>query len=148
GEGAVLVLPGANADAALVAAAFEEIERTHAVLDHPKIPRVAQRGWAQGMPHLELACDATVDAIEVVRLLPDHDEKIPYAAADAFIAGLREALGVGHAARNPRDGGPICIGRISRGNILYSERGSTWIVGFGRNFPVEKEDGSIDGSMA
>src|SRR5690349_16562014 len=45
GEGAVLVLPGANADAALVAAAFEEIERTHAVLDHPKIPRVAQRSW-------------------------------------------------------------------------------------------------------
>jgi hypothetical protein len=144
-QGAVLVLPGEKADASLVAAAFEEIERTHAVLDHPGIPRVTRRGEARKTPYLELACDATVDAIEVIRLLADSDEKIPYAAADAFIAGLREALQAAHAAESPR-GGSVCIGRISPGNILYSKRGSTWIVGFGRNFPVEKADGSIDGS--
>jgi hypothetical protein len=148
GENAVLVLPGAKADVTLVAAAFEDIERTHAALDHPGIPRVARRGEARGTPYLELACDAVVDAIELVRLLSDSDEKIPYVAADAFIAGLREALQSAHAARSPRDGGAICIGRISPGNVLYGERGSTWIVGFGRNFPVEKEDGSIDGSTS
>ena len=145
-QGAVLVLPGEKADASLVAAAFEEIERTHAVLDHPGIPRVTRRGEARKTPYLELACDAVVDAVEVTRLLADSGEKIPYGAADAFIAGLREALQAAHAAENPRGGGPVCIGRISPGNILYSKTGSTWIVGFGRNFPVEKADGSIDGS--
>lgn len=148
GEGAVLVLPGASADAALARAALAEIEHAHAVLDHPAIPRVTRRGEARTTAYLELACDAVTDAIEVIRLLADTGDKIPYGAADAFISGLRDALQAAHAARSPRHGGPVCVGRISPGNVLVSARGRTWLVGFGRNFPVEKEDGSLDGSAS
>src|SRR5262249_6071825 len=129
-------------------AALAEIERTHALLHHPAIPRPVRLEKDHATPYLELACDAVIDAIEVIRMLPEFEEKIPYAAADAFIAALREAMQAAHAVQCPRDGQPIYLGRISPGNILFSARGRTWLVGFGRNFPIEKENGSIDGSAS
>lgn len=148
GRACVLVLPGSNAAPRAAAEAFAEIERVHALVEHPLIPRVEARGEASGTPFLELACEAVVDGIEIVRLFADSDRKIPYGAADAFIASLREAMQAAHAVVDPFTGRPVCLGRMSAGNILFDARGRWWLVGFGRNFPVEKETGAIDGATA
>ncbi|MDC3953115.1 hypothetical protein [Polyangium jinanense] len=142
-----VVLPGASANPRRIGEALAEVERTHALLDHPRIPKVAFRGEAQGTPFLELACDAVVDGQDVVRAMADSTQKIPYGAADGFIVGLRTAMQAAHAQRDPRTGGPICLGRISTGNVLFNAEGRFFLVGFGRNFPVEKDDGTSDGTL-
>jgi hypothetical protein len=145
GAPCAVVVPGPSADAARVAVALDEVERVHALLDHPLIPRVAARGQAAGTPFLELACDVVMDGIECVRLLADADRRIPYAAADGLIASLRGALQSAHAVIDPATGGPICLGRVSPANLLFSPSGHWVLVGFGRNFPIEKESGALDG---
>jgi len=145
GAPCVVVVPGPSADRARVAVALAEVERVHALLDHPLIPRVAARGEFAGTPFLEIACDAVLDGIECVRFLADSDRRIPYAASDGFIAGLRTALQSAHAVIDPTTGGPICLGRLSLANLLFSPTGRFYLVGFGRNFPIEKESGAIDG---
>jgi hypothetical protein len=140
-----VVVPGPTAEKARVASALAEVERVHALLDHPVIPRVTLRGEAAGTPFLELDCDATLDGVECVRLLADADRRIPYAASDGFIASLRVALQSAHAVIDPTTGGPICLGRMSPANLLFSPSGRWYLVGFGRNFPIEKDSGAMDG---
>jgi hypothetical protein len=141
----VIVVPGPSADRSLASAALAEVERVHALVDHPVIPRVAARGEADGTPYLELACDATLDGVECVRHLADADKRIPYAASDGFISSLRVALQAAHAVIDPTTGAPICLGRLSPANLLFSPSGRWYLVGFGRNFPIEKESGAMDG---
>jgi hypothetical protein len=147
GDGAprVVVVPGPSAERARVAAALAEVERVHALIDHPLIPRVTARDEASGTPFLELSCDATLDGVECVRLLADAHQRIPYAASDGFIASLRLALQAAHAVIDPATGAPICLGRLSPANLLFSPAGRWYLVGFGRNFPIEKESGAMDG---
>ena len=144
GRGCVLVLPGTAADRDRVREALAEVERVHALVDHPMLAKVAARGEVEGTPYLELACDAVADGIEILRRLAASDRRVPYAASDAFIYHLRIALDVAHETRDPRTGAPICLGRMSAGNVLFAASGRFWLVGLGRNFPVERDDGSID----
>ena len=145
GRRCVLVLPGRAADPARVAEALAEIERAHGLIDHPGVPRVTARETVDGIPLLELGCDAAIDAIELLRLLADHERLVPYEAADGFIVGLRKILQAAHAVRD-RDTHGLCLGRISLGNVLLGPDGKSYLLGFGRNFPVEKETGVIDGT--
>lgn len=145
GERCVVVVPGPGSDASLIGAAFAEIARVHALLDDPRIPAVTARGEAEGAPFLELDCDAVIDASEGLRRLADGGRKVPYEAADGFIASLRGALQAAHAARDPRSGAPVCLGRLSLSNVLFSPDGRHHLLGFGRNFPIEKESGALDG---
>lgn len=141
----VVVVPGPSAERGRVAAALAEVERVHALVSHPLIPRVTARGEADETPFLELACDATLDGVECVRLLADSDRRIPYAASDGFIASLRVALQAAHAVTDPTTGAPICLGRLSPANLLFSPTGRWYLVGLGRNFPIEKDSGAMDG---
>lgn len=144
----VLVLPGPSGDARRVAAAFAEVERVHALLDHPLIPKVTRRDDIGGTPVLELDCAASFDGIELIRSIAESGRKLPYGAADAFIASLRVALQVGHAVIDTHTGAPICMGRLAHGNVLFDEAGRWWLIGFGRNLPLEKDDGEVDGTWA
>ena len=144
GAPCVVLVPGHRAAAGAAAAAFEEIERVHRLLGHPRIPPVTARGTADGTPYLELGCDAFIDGVDVHDLLGDAEEKMPLAFADGFITSLREALESAHAVTDPRTKQPVCLGRLSRANVLFSRRGEHHLVGFGRNFPVEKEGGQPD----
>jgi hypothetical protein len=141
----VLVVPGPSADVGRVAAALAEIERVHGLIDHPGVPRVAARGEAEGLPYLEFDCDAMIDGGGLQRLLGDAEQLMPYEAADGFIVTLRRILQAAHSRTDPATGRPICLGRISLGNILLNARGQCFLVGFGRNFPLEKDTGVIDG---
>lgn len=146
GRRCVVVLPGRTADPARVAEALAEVARAHATIDHPGVPRVTARETIEGTPTLELACDAVIDAMELLRLLADHERLVPYEAADGFIVGLRKILQAAHASRDPATGKGVCLGRISLGNVLLGPDGTSYLLGFGRNFPIEKETGVIDGT--
>ncbi|MEZ4269016.1 MAG: hypothetical protein R3F39_21875 [Myxococcota bacterium] len=147
GSPCVLLMAGPSASPDHVAEALAEIQRVHALLDHPLIPRVTDRGEAEGQPYLEFDCPAVADGHELVRLLSDSPDKLPYGCADAFIASLREALQHAHGVTDPANGQPLYLGRMSGGNVLFDADGRWYLVGFGRNFPVEKEDRSLDGTV-
>lgn len=103
------------------------------------------RGEVEGLPFLEFDCDAVLDAGGLQRLLADAEQLVPYEAADGFIVGLRLILQGAHASLDPALRRPVCLGRISLGNVLLNARGQSFLVGFGRNFPLEKDSGALDG---
>jgi hypothetical protein len=146
GRRCVLVLPGPRADRLRVAQVLAEVEAIHARIDHPIVPKVAARGEVAGMPYLEFDCPASRDALDVIRCLAESGQKIPYEAADAFIVSLRLALEVAHRATHPVHGGPIHLGRLAHGNLLFADDGHWWLIGLGRNFPIENEAGQFDGT--
>lgn len=144
----VVIVPGTAAGAERAVATFAEIERVHALLDHPLIPKVSSRGVAGGTPYLELACDAVIDGVELYGHLLDAGRKVPHASTAGLIASLCEAMQAAHAVTDPRSGKPVCLGRISYANILFSPEGRWYWVGYGRNFPLERASGERDeGSM-
>jgi hypothetical protein len=145
GRPCVLVLPGANAKPAAIRAALEEVQRVHALIDHPLIPKVTALSVVQGTPCLELDCDATLDAEDMLRLVADSGQKAPYVGGDGFIVSLRQALQAAHATTDPLTGARLHLGRISLRNVLLSPEGKWYLVGFGRNFPIERENGAVDG---
>ncbi|MBK8170359.1 MAG: hypothetical protein IPK60_08425 [Sandaracinaceae bacterium] len=148
GSPCVVLLPGTNAKLDQVQRAFEEIVLASSLFTHPRVPRVRHHGCIDGTPFVELDCDAVTDGFEIVKLMADADAKIPYDSADAFISSIREAIGEANAAVDPRSNGPLCLGRLSLANVLFNARGEWFVVGFGRNFPVEREDGSVDPAVA
>jgi hypothetical protein len=136
----VVVVPQDGLTPELASNTFREVDEAHSRLSHPLVPVVQWRGTAHGVPCLELACDAVADGFTIVRHLAEIDEKIPFGAADAFISSLREAMECAHASS-------LCLGRLSLGNLLFSPDGRWSLVGFGRNYPVEQEDGGPDASI-
>lgn len=148
GEGCLVVTPGAKADPQLVGAAYEEIERTHALISHPRIARVAGRGTFEGVPFLEFAFPAIADGLDIMQMLSDQGIRQPYAPADSFIASLRVAMEAAHGVTDPRTGEPLCLGRIGLANAFFTANGEWALVGYGRNFPLERDDGSLDPAVS
>ncbi|WP_437627027.1 hypothetical protein [Sorangium sp. So ce1151] len=130
-------MPGPAASAARADAAFAEIERVHALLDHPLIPKVAARGVADGTPYIELACDAEIDGADLARLLNDAGRKVPPGSAAGVIASLHKAMHAAHAVTDPKRGRPVCIGRVSCADVLFSREGRWYLIGYGRDAPLE-----------
>jgi hypothetical protein len=142
----IVVVGSRNANVDGVRAALDRIASAHERIEHPSLPRVIERGEHDGIPFLELACDAAVDGAELLRLLADSGQKLPFPQGDAIFTRMREMLQVAHRVIDPSTGGPYCLGRVSYGNILISASGRVSFVGLGHNFPVEKEDGRLEGS--
>lgn len=142
-----VIVPGPSAASSNVEEAFAEIERVHALLDHPRIPRVTARGREGDVPYLELDCESAMDGADLLHLIGDSEEKIRYEAADGFIAGARIALESAHAVTDPFTNRPICLGRLSYSSFLFAPGGRWSLVGFGKNFPVERDTGAPDGRV-
>jgi hypothetical protein len=147
GRPCVVVVPGASSDRGRALDAFAEAARIQNLIDHPRVPRVTAWGDSPASPYLEYDCDAVTDATAVIQLIADSRQKVPYAAADAFIAGIRRAMEAAHALVDPRTGVPLCLGRLSSGNVLFNARGAWFLIGYGRNVAVERDDGSPDGTI-
>lgn len=145
GKPCVVMVPGADADSRCAADAFVEIDRAHALLDHPLIPPVVTRGSFRGTPYLELGCDAVMDGVDVHRVATDSQRRAPVAGADAFMSDMLGALQSAHAVTDPKTKRPLCIGRLSYANLLFAGTGRSYLVGFGRNFPIETTCGRPDG---
>jgi hypothetical protein len=105
---------------------------------------VTAHGKCQGTPFIEFDCDASMDGLEFHRLLAASGTKIPLASADAFITTLHLAMQAAHAATARRRSGPMCLGRLTGANLLFSKTGQFYLLGFGRNFPVEGVSGRPD----
>ncbi|WP_437738646.1 hypothetical protein [Sorangium sp. So ce1335] len=134
----MVIVPVPAASAARANTIFAEIERVHALLDHPLIPKVAARGVADGTPYIELACDAVIDGVDLTSLLNDAGWKVPPRIAAGLVASLREAMQAAHAVIDPKHRRPVCIGRVSCADILFSREGRFYLVGYGRNSPLER----------
>ena len=146
GQRCVLVLPGARAQVARVAAVLAEVAAIHACVDHPLVPRVSAHGLAGDTPFLEFDIPASRDALDMTRCMAESGDKLPYEAADGFIVSLRQVLEVAHATPHPDGQGPILLGRFSHRNVLFADDGRWWLIGLGRNFLVENELGQLDGT--
>lgn len=142
----VLAIAGANAAREGAKAALARCRDAHRVIEHKRVPSVVTEDLDADRPWIAFDCTAVCDGIELVRALGENDARIPYRAADGFIASLREALDAAHAQRDSR-GRPLCLGRISLGNVLFDANGDWYLLGFGANLAVEKDNGSIDGSV-
>ncbi|WP_437322455.1 hypothetical protein [Sorangium sp. So ce394] len=140
-EPCVVIVPGPAVSAARAKAVFAEIERVHALLDHPLIPKVAARGVADGMPYIELACDAVIDGVDLTNLLNDAGWTVPPGSAAGLVASLRKAMRAAHAVIDPKHGRPVCIGRVSCADVLFSREGRFYLVGYGRDAPLERAGG-------
>lgn len=154
GRRVVLVVPArsssatdaAGAPAAHTTAARNALERlalAHASIVHPAVPparRVVEHG---ALVAVELACGARSDGVEVVRRLLARHERIPYAAADAFVLRLREALDAARAAPS----GPWFLGRIAPSNVLFDAEGRAFLVGFGANVVTDDAEGRPEPSV-
>jgi len=136
----VLLAPGREADVAHARDRLDAIERAHATIDHPLVPKVGARRTVADRPVLELACDGVADGLEVMRRLGRSRTRLPYPAADAFIVSLRKAMQAAHAV-------DLRLGRMSGANVLFAESGRWYLVGFGANFPTEDEHGTPDGAL-
>jgi hypothetical protein len=143
-----VLVPGADADLDKAGRALAEVARVHALVDHPLVPKVSASGVRDGVPFVELDVSAIADATELIRLLPTAPRKIPYAAADAFIVRLREALEAAHATVDPVTGREPFLGRFSGSNVLYDAEGYWYLLGLGHNVACLDEDGKVDGTVA
>ncbi|WP_437312505.1 hypothetical protein [Sorangium sp. So ce385] len=137
----MVIVPDPAVSAARASSVFAEIERVHALLDHPLIPKVAARGVADGTPYIELACDAVIDGVDLTSLLNDAGWRLPPKSAAGLIASLREAMRAAHAVTDPKHGRPVCIGRVSCADVLFSREGRFYLVGYGRDAPLERAGG-------
>ncbi|MDQ3033510.1 MAG: hypothetical protein M3Y87_13910 [Myxococcota bacterium] len=146
GARSIVILGSKSANVDGVRTALDRIASAHERIEHPNLPRVIERGEDDGTPFLELACDAVVDGTELLRLLADSGQKLTFAQGDAIFTRMRETLQAAHLVTDPRTGGPYCLGRVSYGNILIGASGRLSFVGLGHNFPVEKEDGRLEGT--
>lgn len=148
GKPCVVLVPGPKANVAAATDVFAEIVRTNALFNHARVPKVSEHGTIDGTPFVEFDCDAVADGFDIVKLMADAATKIPYGAADGFIASIREATSAAHAVTDPRTGQPLCLGRLSLANVLFNAQGEWFVVGIGKNFPVERDDGSNDPEVA
>ena len=141
------MLPGSRADVERARRVLEQVARFHTRIEHPHVPRVFRAGDFEGTPFIEFDCPATIDGTDVLRLLSETQRTLPHGAANALIVSLHDALGAAHRGQDDQ-GQPLCIGRLSAGNILFAPEGQSWIFGFGRNFVVERENGVVDDNVA
>ncbi|MBL8680356.1 MAG: hypothetical protein JNK05_14360 [Myxococcales bacterium] len=146
GRRVALAIAGPSASREGAKSALARCRDAHQVIEHRRVPKVILEDLDAERPWIAFDCAAVCDGIEFVRALGEHDARIPYRAADGFIASLREALSAAHAQRDAR-GRPLCLGRISLGNLLFDAKGDWYLVGFGANLAVEKDNGSIDGAV-
>ena len=139
----MLVTPNQGGDQAAREAALARAARAHASIDWPCVPR-AREGLLElgGLRVLELDVAAIADGMELFRRISAGSLRAPYAAADGFIVGIREALRAAHRVVDPATGRPFCLGRLSPANLLFDAEGRTHLIGFGHNFPLEDEHGN------
>ena len=141
----IVIVGSRTADTRGVRSALSDVAEAHRRIEHRCLPRVVELGEHEGVPFLELACDGVIDGNEFLRMLADARQKLSYGQGDALFTSMREAMQAAHRVTDPRTGRPYCLGRVGYANILISRAGRFWFVGYGHNFPVQKEDGRLEG---
>lgn len=139
GRGVVAVVGAVDVDARTAAAALAQIGDAHNRIEHRHVPRVIATGLDDERPWAVFDCPAVCDSSLLLARLTERTALLPYNGADAFIVSLRSALQAAHASSSP-----LFLGRCSPHNIWFADDGRWWLVGFGRNFPIEGRGGIVD----
>jgi hypothetical protein len=148
-EGAprVLAFPTAAMEREQARALLDRVRKAHTLVDHAWIPRATSVDVAGSMPIVEFDCDAQLDGVGLLRLMGDSNTRFPHGVGDALVCGLRMALQAAHARVDPRDGGPLCMGRLTYANVLLSPSGNVWLIGLGHNLVLDQPAGGPDPSL-
>ncbi|MEZ4221742.1 MAG: hypothetical protein R3B13_12495 [Polyangiaceae bacterium] len=147
GSPRLVVSASPDASNPLLARRLDEVARVHGLLDHPRLPVVAERGRRDGVEFLAFECPAIIDGSEVLRRIAAKGMRLSFGAADAFISGLREALQTGHDLDDPVRGGPICAGTLCYANILFDSSGNYWLLALGDNLLTSLDTGAPAGEL-
>lgn len=140
GRRVLLVRRGPGADLDASRAALARLAHAHARISHPAVPRTSAAHLDAPDPEVELDFPAVTEGFDIVARLASTSTRFPYAAGDAFVVGLREAMQAAHAA----PGGPFCLGRLAIGNVVFDAAGRAALIGFGANVVTDDERGRAD----
>lgn len=146
GEGRVVIVGAADADASVVAGHLDEAARLLALIDHPTIPRPAARARQSlgEIEYLALACDAVADMETVIeRCYQSARLPLPGGGLGALYSLLGLALSAAHETVDPRDGLPITVGSFSWGNVLVDRDGRVAMLGIGVDLCGRSVDGRL-----
>lgn len=136
GAACVVVVPAPGAEPLRAREALSKLAHAHRVVSHPNVPLAAPLQEHEGMPFVELACDATIDGIELLSRLMRTRTRFAYSEVEALVDALQDAVRCASAEG-------VTLGRVSLGSLLASPNGQLWLVGFGHSIAVEDERGSI-----
>jgi hypothetical protein len=139
GQHVVVVQGRAGVPPAEVAGRLSALHDAHRGVRHPRVAPAVHAELATERPFVVFDCPAVCDASLLISRLSERMVRIPYAAADAHIVSLREALRAAHRAEPP-----AFIGRMSPHNVLYSADGNWWLLGLGANVVIDHGGGRYD----
>lgn len=162
GSARVVVVGARHADRGRVEACFDAVVEAHARVDDPLVPRVAERGRADGEVFLALHSDAEVDLEHLLEVLIDEGGRLPYALAVGLFERLAEVLirahgpaagmlmtgtpsldsGPAEGAPSTPSAAPLVLGALSLNNFLVSPSGRHALLGLGANLVVTTETGA------
>jgi hypothetical protein len=133
----VVVTAAAGVARADAIATLTEIARVHSSIRDSHVPAVRAVDVDADVPFVAFDCPAVCDSSALLARLAERTALIPYGAADAFIVAVRDAMRAAHAFGHT-------LGRLSPHNLLFAADGRFWVVGFGRNFPLEVRGAAYD----
>lgn len=126
----VVLTPSLETEPAHAAEILSKIEHAHRGVSHRAVPKVVTKGTFQRRPFLELDCDAIMDGAELHRLLTNARRRAPLSAGFAFARELFTALSRVHDTLDPLTRKPLCLGRLSYSDILFSPSGRLHLLLF------------------
>jgi hypothetical protein len=140
-EAGVVVRPGAESRPALALRRLTLLAEAHGAIDHPLVPRLAHLHTDPDAPFVELAADVATDARGLVRSLADQRIRLPYAQSLVLVDAVLDAMESAHRAG-------FVLGRLALEDVWLSPDGQPSVIGWGAHVTLERDDGSVDASLA
>jgi hypothetical protein len=125
----VVASPGAPREA--TGELLAEIARVHRLIDHPKVPKVAEVDDAPLLSWIALDSAAIVDFETLSGTVIETAYPVDHRGGGAHVLAFAELLDVVHKIIDPETKRPICMGAFSAVNVLADAEGNTTFLGFG-----------------
>jgi hypothetical protein len=107
------------------------LERVHRLLANDRIPAVIDAAVDDDMPWVALACDAIADGDHIGDYIRETGDRPKHHVGTGLIAWLMETFAAIHRITDPKNGAPVCLGAMARGNVMFAPSGRIWLVGCG-----------------
>ncbi len=127
----VLVVASAGAPREATGELLAEIARVHRLIDHPRVPKVAEVEDATHPSWVALDSAAVVDFESLAHTVAETGHRVDHRGAGAHVLAFAELLDAVHRLVDPATNRPICMGAFSAVNLLADAEGNTAYLGFG-----------------
>ncbi len=101
------------------------LARGHALVAGANVPAVTATGLDDAIAWVALDCDAVADFETTSEYVEHGGVKPKLVQGAALTKQLMETLARCHRVTDPQTGGPVCLGGLSAGNILYGPDGNS-----------------------